>query len=1358
MFKKITLLLALVATFCLNASAAKVDYSVSFTSGPGADWTTLDVNADGVTYTFDNSMGDAAMSINSASAYDDYYVSPAFQLEAGVTYTVKAASANPWSVCGGNLSLVYGQSATDAAAFQTISALSPVDETTYANVTPQEFEVIPSATGTYHFAFYTEGAGAYLSHYVISFSIAGGEEGGSTEEPEGGEGFAYTADFTASLPTDWAVLDNNETVGSTWHYDSSMGYLFDGAAVCLYEEKNNTSDDYLISPLFSLEAGVTYTVKTVISNPMNNSGAMSLMVGTNKEDAASFSQAATLAATNAWEEAAENSVTFTVAESGKYYLAVHGAYAKGDMYSMVSILSFSIEGASGSLATDEEPEQPVEPEEPGEVGGPFTITENFDDDSHFTTSTTVPDGWSFVGSFPFQRGIATDYGFLANSGSYIIASARQQYDTSVDEVIYTPLKKLVAGKECKLSFYVYAPGGSPVATFYQTVTVKAGTAQTADAQTIEVGAITAAVSSWTKYEYAFTPEADGEYCFSLVIARSTALNRDHGLLLFDDFEITGVAPEAGEEPEEPVVVPVELPYAIDFTTASTDDVAAWTALDLTEEGYSTWKYQQYGYYHSSNPSPGYLPSIELSSSAEVQNDYWVSPTFNLEAGKKYVVKSQTSAMNTSLPATWTLELGKDAADAATFASVGTLSPCMDYVAYTNIPTQETTIEVAESGFYYLAVHVVTESAQSSSNNFDVHSFAIEEKPEVVEPEAEPVALPYSIDFTAAANTEWTTIDSNGSLTWSYVADAYNMGKPAVSISAGYSVSETTDDYYVSPAFNLEAGKKYKVTTRVADGFYLSGTFNLQIGTSAVDASKFSKITDLTAVYSWDYDNSADVPAAEYIVTVEEDGVYYIAYYQSITSNVGWLYALIDFAIEEYVEGGEEPEPEPVVAELPYEIDFTATQEGWNAVDKSETPGTTWAMATGTAMGGSYTTVKVATDFNSATDDYYVSPAFSFEEGAKYKVSVKAFDPVWSGTHAEFSILYGNSADNVTAYSTIAEKIAVDYNTYDNTGNGASKLPVIEYEFTSEFTGQCCVALHVASLVGIQNTEIFTFAIQKTADAPQPDPLYAFGAFNGWDPLNSVEFTYVDGVYVLENIEFAGDKNFGLATIQTSDWNALASYRYGFKQDNAVATEGEAMAIVQGTGAIKAPATGVYNIVVDMSAMTVTLNWVDYLPKLYVFGNVGTSHWSTTEGVALAHIGEGVYKGVVDVAGAGEFTFVTVRGASWDDVNKDVRYGSLSAGQQLSVDETTDAEVSMTNDKWGSTTNWKLAAGTYTMTVDIVNCTLKVELGDKVGVENVVVDVVEPIYFNLQGVQVANPEAGNLYIVVRGNKVSKEIKF
>ena len=42
----------------------------------------------------------------------------------------------------------------------------------------------------------------------------------------------------------------------------------------------------------------------------------------------------------------------------------------------------------------------------------------------------------------------------------------------------------------------------------------------------------------------------------------------------------------------------------------------------------------------------------------------------------------------------------------------------------------------------------------------------------------------------------------------------------------------------------------------------------------------------------------------------------------------------------------------------------------------------------------------------------------------------------------------------------------------------------------------------------------------------------------------------------------------------------------------------------------------------------------------------------------------------------------------------------------------------------------------------------------VGVEGVEVEAAPAVYYNLQGIEVANPENG-VYIVKRGNKVSKE---
>lgn len=1193
MFKKFTLTLALVMAFCLNASAAKVSYSASFTASAPADWVALDNNADGVTWAV-NWMN--VMSVDGGDV-DDYYVSPAFELEAGVTYSISTSSTAYWGYGGDVLTLEVGTSTTDATSFSVVKQLTPTDTEDDATVAEAEiFEYTPTTSGTYHFAFHLVKANeAVFSYNIVGFSIEGGEDSGETVEPGEGE-----------------------------------------------------------------EGGETET-----------------------------------------PELAE---------------------------------------------------------------GQFVVTENFDDDTHFTASATVPDGWASAGSFPFGRAIAMDYGMLANSGSYVIASLRQQYDTSVDEVIYTPLKKLVAGKECTLSFYIYAPGGSQAATFYHTVTVKAGTAQTADAQTIEVGAIAAAVSAWTKYEYTFTPEADGEYCFSLAIARSTALNFNHGLLLFDDFTITGYSPA---EEETPAVETVALPYSIDFS-AKTDGVAAWTAIDLSEEPYYTWAYDQYGYYHSSNPSPGYLGAMGLSVRSEVQNDYCVSPAFALEAGKKYKVTTKTSNFNTDFASTWTLELGTDPADAATFTSAGSLSPQLERVGVNDLPSQELTIEVAESGVYYLAVHASTNDIKSnSSNSLFLHYFAVEEKaeeetPEEPEgPEVASAALPYSIDFTVAANTEWTTIDNNGSLTWAYVSDAYNMSTPAVSISAGFGVSETSDDYYVSPQFTLEAGKTYVVKTRVADGYGLSGgTFNLQIGTSATDASTYSVVSALSPYYSWDYDNSSYVPEATYEISVSETGTYHLAYYQSVTANVGWLYQLIDFSIAEKEEG-EVVIPDVETAAIPYSIDFTTSQEGWTSIDNSDYASKTWAAGTGTQMGGSYPTVTVAQDYNSNTNDYFVSPAFNLVAGSKYKVSFKAFDPVWSGAHAELSLEYGQSATDMSAYTAIASNIAVDNMTYDYTGNGVSKLPVLEYELEVAETGVYHLALHVVSGMGVVNTELFSFAIEEIVD-----PLYVIGSCQGWNPSNGLEMTYADGVYTLENVEFADGGNFGLTTVKSSDWNTVNASRYGFETDNAVVAENEAVEIIKGEGAIQIPIAGVYTIVADLKAMTVTVTCTDVAyDNIYVLGNYKESSWNPSYGVELTKVEEGVFSGEVELyevhegetgTGKAYFNIATTLGTDWTAVNATVRFGAEESNKVIASGET----QTLVPNTSGNPNSWAVDAKDeclVNMTVNLKKRTIAIN--SITGIENVGVDAddSEAVYYNLQGIEVVNPAKGNIYIVKRGNRVTKELK-
>lgn len=65
-------------------------------------------------------------------------------------------------------------------------------------------------------------------------------------------------------------------------------------------------------------------------------------------------------------------------------------------------------------------------------------------------------------------------------------------------------------------------------------------------------------------------------------------------------------------------------------------------------------------------------------------------------------------------------------------------------------------------------------------------------------------------------------------------------------------------------------------------------------------------------------------------------------------------------------------------------------------------------------------------------------------------------------------------------------------------------------------------------------------------------------------------------------------------------------------------------------------------------------------------------------------------------------------------------------------------------------------GTYDVTVDLSGEVKTITLKKTVGVEDIeAVETVAPVYYNLQGVEIANPSNG-LYIVKRGNKVAKEV--
>lgn len=266
----------------------------------------------------------------------------------------------------------------------------------------------------------------------------------------------------------------------------------------------------------------------------------------------------------------------------------------------------------------------------------FEIYEDFDDASHFSENETVPNGWKSEGTYAFARGTGSYFGVSAKSGEYVFGTAAS-YEYGRTEVVYTPMMKLAGGKPCSIMLSVYAPGGSPATVRNNGFTVKAGTDQSADAQTIEVGTVAnAAYASWTDFAFSFTPENDGEYCFSLALNCTIASS---GVVAIDDVLIEGTLPTE----EEPVVEPnpenyssaLELPYFNTFDNYDND-------YDGTSVVPANWK--------SVGSSPFFTAAITGldavtgsyyivadESADDNRDDRLYTPFFRLKAGTEYTV-------------------------------------------------------------------------------------------------------------------------------------------------------------------------------------------------------------------------------------------------------------------------------------------------------------------------------------------------------------------------------------------------------------------------------------------------------------------------------------------------------------------------------------------------------------------------------------------------------------------------------------------------------------------------------------------------------------------------------------------------
>jgi len=447
--------------------------------------------------------------------------------------------------------------------------------------------------------------------------------------------FDNAADFPdgAVLPQGWAGDDS----GFTRREAADFGFTAPSGDFVLGKARTNATE-VLYLPMMQLKGGEPCTIEFKYIAPASMyvwSTGVKVKAGTAQNAESQTIEVGEVTANvyNSWEK---QTFTFTPETDGEYCISLnltkgHVGTANGSGVAFDDIFVTGTGGTSGDKPVDPDPE----PGDEGYTPEPFEIEVNFDDDALYAAGNNVPEGW-VESEINLTRRPAEDFGFTAVSGDYILGKARP----AGKESIYSPMIRLKGGEPCTIEFSFIAP--SDIYIYSTGVKVKAGTAQNAESQTIEVGEVKADVhNSWEKQTFTFTPEQSGEYCISFNIFNGMMGCARNGGAAMDDIFISGTRlVETGSDPD-PELIPnednladcIELPY---FETFSDPNHYSGDYLPTgwTSTGTTAWRTANLGKLLYAVEGDYYMVTPPSGSERD-ENAY--TPFFNLEAGKTYEI-------------------------------------------------------------------------------------------------------------------------------------------------------------------------------------------------------------------------------------------------------------------------------------------------------------------------------------------------------------------------------------------------------------------------------------------------------------------------------------------------------------------------------------------------------------------------------------------------------------------------------------------------------------------------------------------------------------------------------------------------
>ena len=807
--------------------------------------------------------------------------------------------------------------------------------------------------------------------------------------------FPYSVDFTtAGDLAGWTAVDDSPTKGVTWEYGTGTYSQADAASkMCAVMKEDAASKhvDYLVSPEFTATAGATYYIS--IKAQYKGSALCGVQAGKSATDMSANAVISDDVSSsfgryyNGWfdyngvEQAKTVMVAYTATEDGPLYFSLY-AHSNSDADGGDFFFVYGIN---------------IEEDKPGPKALPYSV--DLGDNQR---------GWAAIDASDVP-GVtwAADEFYDNTSGKYTPAVVNKyDWENTWNDYYVSPTFTLEAGKSYKVKTRTWK--NTDPSAF--TLSLMLGTSQT-DASTFQKItdlSMQATYDATATEDHVFAVKKSGDYNLAFLATTTTGTNEQVALCYFD-------IAETDETPEVTLGGAVEttaLPYNITFD--SVNDV--WTTIDASADPSKTWAFNDSWVNDGFCPTGQYsaTPSYCIVQDPGVVNDYYVSPAFKLEAGKTYTVKTNTGKMYDT-PAVLSVEFGTSNTDASSFTKLTNIAMENSGEQYAN----SYDLTVPADGVYYLAYHAVNTTTENLTKYAYLYamSFGIEEKTGGDEPVVEAVEVPYEISFASETNA-WTAIDASETVavTWAYGTGYDGFYNADGTYSSCYRLEDDwgkPNDYFVSPAIKLQAGKTYTVKTNTGKAYDTPAVLSLELGTSSTDATTFNKVSDIEmADNSVQYKNSYDV-------TVENDGEYRLAFHVTTNSTEVPLRAemyLMDFSI------AEKTAPE-VTAELPYEIVFDSADKfaTWSTLDNSDVPGKTWEFTESDF--NSKPAAFMGPDAGSATCDWLISPKFELKEGKSYVIK---FDGA-TGADNKLNVLLDYfeesiNKDNTKAIDWIGEKL------------------------------------------------------------------------------------------------------------------------------------------------------------------------------------------------------------------------------------------------------------------------------------------------------------------------------------------------